>query len=115
VVQIHPSQGQTKLSCLTSSRPGHLLPFLPFSPLTPKFEFLLSKLLMDVQVAWTRKLHHGSKRSEPKAGVWPSAAEDARRLDALDAQPGNLHRGEKYRAHGLTSLAHPAERGLLGV
>jgi hypothetical protein len=53
-------------------------------------------------MGWTGKLQDRSKRSEPNAGVWPSAAEDGRRLDA---QPGNLHRGEKYRAHGSTSLA----------
>ena len=67
------------------------------------------------------KLQDASKSSEPKAGVWPSAAEDGRRLaaaldalGALDAQAGNLHRGEKYRAHGSTKLSAPGRAGLAG-
>jgi hypothetical protein len=99
---------------LLSSR-GRLLPLYhatpSFGPHT-KLGFLRSKLLMDTQIAWTGKLQDRSERSEPNAGVWPSAAEDGRRLDA---QPGNLHRGEKYRAHGSTSLAVLSAPGRAGA
>lgn len=80
-----------------------------------------SKLLMYTQIRMGQK----SCKMHPKAASrkleWPSAAEDGRRLaaaldalGALDAQAGNLHRGEKYRAHGSTKLSAPGRAGLAG-